>query len=98
MGKPITDSLYREANLPARYHQILQTGPSEPHEITNEDMSRPLFTILLLLLFSRRQIKADREEQNNQKQRAALGILSKAGRENCLRWVYVNNTGQTPLS
>lgn len=44
------------------------------------------FTVLLLLFslwFSRHQIKADREEErNNQKKRAALGFLSKAGREN----------------
>lgn len=64
---------------------------------TNQDISQPLFTILLLL-FSRLQIKADREEHNNQKQRAALGFLSKAGRQNCLRWVCINNTGQTPPS
>lgn len=47
----------------------------------NKETCEPLLTSLLL--FS--QIKADREEQNNQKQHPALDRKPKAGRQKCLR-------------
>lgn len=47
----------------------------------NQETCEPLLTSLLL--FS--QIKADREEQNNQKQRPASDRKPQAGRQQCLR-------------